>query len=923
MDHLRREYNSDRGAKKQSYALTITGTLGIMAGTFICAAIVEAGTKEEVWRAADPEAMPIHVMWLQRGKNVGDQAFDSYAIYGTKGEQKIRVSRKSNNTTHLELWTLVGSSLTVVNSFVAEADQLSNAIETILNHLYRPNGDVVIKTFLQNQEKFELTLGVSVSKEGSCGPTAGDVGVSFTRKRSDDTWTPWKADNEKIRAVLSLWLSYFSQPGSSAQQEKKNLWVIGPDDDLTDILYDWWIYRGTEKRRQDSFELDPRLRSVVGDRVFDLRCRPDVMGRVDGSTGQISILTSDSLPRACSQYLLGCFLKSVIGCVEKLNGKTSVAPGVTSGEIHLMNDSVQLLAETLHQGGGGIVSLEDAHRLLVPSLSDAGLLPDALDVLEDKKAKLQSEQDRWAGTGATFRKLIDTFSDALGPYAPETARATDAMQAFAADFIDWRTTASARQKDRLRSLDELFWLHAASRHGLIGQVLQGVLDGLGVDTWDDEHETPISLVDQARTPGHHSAGHVLWCARGPPAGLMAIEHMGQTLQAEANQMILRLLLLNFRDEDNVLLEACMTGHGNTAFLIDILLESGIDATAKNKDGLTPVHIASNRGKERVVQALLEKKVDLEAQTPLKQTALHLAVLGRHESVVGLVLHAGSSKDARDSKKRTCLHLAAEEGQLDMARLLVKHGFDVNARDESGRTMLHISVTNSDAEMVQWLLSRGGVDVTAKDNDQSTALHQASRLGSGTIAQMMVEQAAGRTLLQARDKYGSTPFVIAGREDGREAVLRTMAEHGARMDAREEAGQGALEYAALMGHLEAVRFLVGRDVTARHRDGFKRTALHYAAWCKNTHSMAIAVLLLAHDAAVNAADKDGWTALHYACCVQKEEMVALLLASGADATREDRLGRTARSYQEGEIEINFWTRALPPPYPPMDIFADSF
>jgi hypothetical protein len=102
-----------------AYPLTCAGTIGICLGTFICAFIIESSTEEEDWEAASPEKQSFGIMWLQRGKVVGDQAFGSFAIYNTVHDQRIRTSRKSTITKPMEIWTLLGSILTVI-SFVLQ-----------------------------------------------------------------------------------------------------------------------------------------------------------------------------------------------------------------------------------------------------------------------------------------------------------------------------------------------------------------------------------------------------------------------------------------------------------------------------------------------------------------------------------------------------------------------------------------------------------------------------------------------------------------------------------------------------------------------------------------------------------------------------------------------------------------------------------
>ncbi|KAK1764247.1 ankyrin-2 [Phialemonium atrogriseum] len=803
-------------------------------------------------------------------------------------------------------------------------DQVSQAMEAVLNHVYNPNGDVTIKQSFQQKAEFEWNLGVAVAKDEK--DFRGKLKIVLRRSKSEDKWTRWRVQSEEVEAALSLWMSHFSQTST----QSRNLWIIGPNTPLNQIVYDWWIHRGTDGIRIDDVESYCALRFVDKSRVFD----------VDGSqwrtraadlkeAGLLAAVTNDSLPRMCGQFLLGCFIKSTIACVQELDGATRVTPGTSPGQFLLVNNAVRGLADALQQSG--LVSIEDSYRLAVPALNDASILPGPFDVLEDivaiakakgdtvdtldntftrliyvcrDRAKTQSCEEHWAKAGRTFTRLIEILSNAMGPHAASTLKAKEAMDQFAIDFMESSISTSIDDKDRLRGFDEPFRLHAASSKGLIGQVLQALLDGVGVDTWDDEHETPISLaikrgyLDIARLVIFYGApvDHDLLS--------IAIDKNGNGLYPNCDQMV-RLLLLNLQNQTEVLLEACEKGYS----MIELLLEIGIDATVKDSKGFTPLHIASMNGFVKVVEILLAKNADVAAKTPNGQTALHLAVERGHNEVVMQLLNAKASLDSRNELGQTPLHIAAERDILDIIKILVERGADPNGRQADGKTALHIAAFNNNAEVVGWLMDHGGVDIVARDKDQATALHLATRNRHDKVIEILTE--AREVVLRAKDKYGQTPLIVASREDGRESMIRIMIERGADMAARDESGRGPLEYAASSGHAAAVRLLVEKGAPRDNRDGFGRTALHYASMSNHT---AIVSPLVDGGAPIDAIDKDGWTALHYAYCTESWAVVDLLTEKGADPSRKDRLGRTAESYRDEKFEINFWTRALPPPYP---------
>ena len=76
---------------------------------------------------------------------------------------------------------------------------------------------------------------------------------------------------------------------------------------------------------------------------------------------------------------------------------------------------------------------------------------------------------------------------------------------------------------------------------------------------------------------------------------------------------------------------------------------------------------------------------------------------------------------------TALHWAAYNGHLDVVEYLASRGdVDVNARDNRGWTPLHHATDYGHLEVVKYLSSRG--DVNARDNRGGTPLHWAARYG---------------------------------------------------------------------------------------------------------------------------------------------------------------------------------------------------
>lgn len=63
--------------------LMVAGTVSLVIGMYLCSQIIEQSTVEELWqvKSSTQDQAQVQLAWLQRGGEVNDQMFDSYAIF--------------------------------------------------------------------------------------------------------------------------------------------------------------------------------------------------------------------------------------------------------------------------------------------------------------------------------------------------------------------------------------------------------------------------------------------------------------------------------------------------------------------------------------------------------------------------------------------------------------------------------------------------------------------------------------------------------------------------------------------------------------------------------------------------------------------------------------------------------------------------
>jgi len=117
----------------------------------------------------------------------------------------------------------------------------------------------------------------------------------------------------------------------------------------------------------------------------------------------------------------------------------------------------------------------------------------------------------------------------------------------------------------------------------------------------------------------------------------------------------------------------------------MLIERGADVLAQDKDGQTPLHLASQEGQVEVARMLIERGASVSAQNKDGQTPLDLVFLGNssgidHPEVAFMLIERGADVSAQERDDQTPVHLALQAGQLEVFPMFFVHSADASAQN---------------------------------------------------------------------------------------------------------------------------------------------------------------------------------------------------------------------------------------------------
>ncbi|CAG5132154.1 unnamed protein product, partial [Candidula unifasciata] len=348
----------------------------------------------------------------------------------------------------------------------------------------------------------------------------------------------------------------------------------------------------------------------------------------------------------------------------------------------------------------------------------------------------------------------------------------------------------------------------------------------------------------------------------------------------------------------------------------------VTAYTRDNRGYTALHIAAYYGQALLIDLLIQNNAVVETTDYLGLTPLHLACQRGFQNVMLLLLHFGADVMATDNEGNTPLHLCCANGHDDCVKALVFYEasmkrLQINVANEFGDTALHLAAKWGYETIVKTLLENGA-DATVCNRKKQTPVSLAQNVKVQRCLQLAAEDpdfllTKSQFLTSAsnsRSRASSTASVsnhssaYTGHRSGRldlyepesasshvvTASLEVVSE--SEMKRKRE----KLFKAVIEGDIQLVKFYLGiqlevddgkdDDIDTPPSSVALGDMCHPLCQCQKCLYIQRASRKWGDIMSVNSKTSTGYCPIHMAVLHHHKDVVALLIAHGADVSAQN-------------------------------------
>ena len=355
---------------------------------------------------------------------------------------------------------------------------------------------------------------------------------------------------------------------------------------------------------------------------------------------------------------------------------------------------------------------------------------------------------------------------------------------------------------------------------------------------------------------------------------------------------------------------------------------------QNNEGELPLHVACSQKALEIVKLVSNCDVSSNTRTT-GDSPLHIACkCSTVEVVKYLIEQHCCDAAALNNSDETCLETAVMYGQLDVVKYLIsvvklQHTYICKLL-YCASILARVEIMKCIVEMDHFDLSHqdvsGGTIMNIPNDNGELAIHIACRQNSLDVVELVSKYTYD--INATAQKGGDTPLHIACRKQTMRFVKYLTEKKQCNPNIPNDNGELPLHIACREQATEIVKIVSDCDIDFPTK--FGNTPLHEACGASKNFllpnkSLEIIRHLISHKKCdVNVRNKEGKTAIHYACKAQSVELVNYLLFDGkADLSLTDNEGQTPLMFTTKPAIIKVLLHHGADPRPLYKSFAQYF
>ena len=293
-------------------------------------------------------------------------------------------------------------------------------------------------------------------------------------------------------------------------------------------------------------------------------------------------------------------------------------------------------------------------------------------------------------------------------------------------------------------------------------------------------------------------------------------------------------------------------------------------------GLSPVHLATYKKNNFLIQLLLDQGVSIELPDEAGASSLFWAVYSNHLPSLQYLVAQGANLLACDHQGNTLLHAAAEYADPSVIKYLLDREIKHNARNTANQTPADIATSLERTEIANYLIEQGKQQWKEKQRRLVKLEQQAQQSQDKQINDLTKQVADIKKIVDLQQQF-------LQKQAQQIETLNHQAEN-------EFSLENIVRKAVKNGQVKNINALLKLDIDVEITDTQGLTLLHEAVLCG--HCLIASLLLRKAPQLLNIPDKQGQTALHHATQSGNLEMLLMLLQHKADVELMDHQNKTA-------------------------------